>query len=48
MKRFMLLCLSLSLTGCPKDRIMGGKCAVDADCGQPAGAFRCEDRTGIC
>ncbi|MBE2252644.1 MAG: hypothetical protein IAE78_24140 [Myxococcus sp.] len=44
--RFLLL--SLVLGGCPRDRVVGGKCAVDADCGQPASAFRCEDRTGIC
>ena len=40
--------ISLVLLGCPRDRIMGGKCAVDGDCGSPASAFRCEQQTGVC
>ncbi|MCU0696864.1 MAG: hypothetical protein MUC96_10065 [Myxococcaceae bacterium] len=53
-----LLWALLLLAGCPRDRLMGGRCAVDADCansmtsslvtGASAAAYRCEQQTGVC
>jgi hypothetical protein len=37
----------LASAGC-RERVGNGKCNEDADCGSPAGAFRCEARTGVC
>jgi hypothetical protein len=44
----LLVGLTSMMMGCPRDRIMGGKCGADSDCGSPASAFRCEAQTGVC
>lgn len=48
MKLAVMCCTVLALGACKGDRVMGGKCAADSDCGSPASAYRCETRTGVC
>jgi hypothetical protein len=46
MSRWLLLLIVIG--GCRDTRVGTGGCREDGDCGMPAAAHRCEERTGVC
>ena len=48
MRLAVLVLAALTLGACREKPVGNGKCNQDSDCGNPASAFRCETRTGVC
>ncbi len=48
MSRLSFIALVLLLAACKPTKLTPNGCVVDADCGDPASAYRCEAQTGTC